>query len=409
MTQLNVLQQNAYDNILNKKNVFITGSGGVGKSYLIKAVFQKLSKTKKIAMTSMTGVSANLIGGQTIHSYLGIGLGKQSFDLLYKKISASKFLLRKWVSIEILILDEISMLTLELFEKLEKLARHLRNSQLPFGGMQLIFSGDFLQISPIETNNFCFESTLWNKCINETIYLKEIIRQKDQLFISILNKIRIGCIDDEVKEVIKSREVKYLSETGLIPTMLYSTNVKVDNTNKRYYDKLEEKEYNYEIKYAWKQNVYDRLRYENLVKFHTKLELKIGCQVMFLINKDNLFNGSRGVIKEFIGGYPVVLFADNTKRIITYETLSIEENDIEIMSYSQLPLRLSWAITCSKSVGMSCDLLRVDFKNIFAYGMAYVALSRVRKLENLYIRNLDFNLIYTNPKAKKFYEDLSIK
>lgn len=409
--QLNEEQTLVYEKIVNhKKNVFITGSGGVGKSFLLKYIFNELNMEKNVALTSMTGISAQILGGVTLHSYLGIGLGMASYEILFKKIALAKKIYNRWKRLDILILDEISMLSIELFEKLERLARELRRSQLPFGGIQLIFCGDFLQLPTIQGDKFCFETPLWNTCIDEIFEMKTIVRQSDSCFISVLNRIRFGEIDEECKQLLKSREIKYISDTGLIPTMLYSTNDKVDSTNEKYYKALTGKEYTYKIKYKWFVPC-DKEKHENNTRFNHELSLKVGAQVMFLVNDNaiSLVNGSRGVVKGFIEGFPDVLFSNGVRAVITEYTLNVEVGDTTIMSYTQIPLRLSWAISIHKSQGCTLDLMRVDMKNIFEYGQFYVALSRARQLDSLYIRNLNINRCYTHPKALEFYANLEKK
>lgn len=404
--ELNELQKEAYDSVINGNNVFITGAGGCGKSFLIKKIYKDLGLTKNVALTSLTGISSEIIGGQTLHSYLGIKLGTGSFEKIYKMISECSSIKYRWKRLDILIVDEISMLSLELFEKLERLARELRGNASPFGGIQLVFSGDFLQLPTVLNNFFCFESNLWNICIKKTIYLTQIIRQKDLLFSNILNKVRIGQLDNDCKKILSLRELKYISDNGLIPTMIYSTNDKVDKMNKKYYDKLDSKEYCYNINFVFKCKIYNKEKYEKLSRFPTEIKLKVGAQVIFLINKDSLVNGSRGVITKFIEGYPVVLFQNGMEIVVYREVLDIEEGDKTIVQYSQIPLKLAWAITCHKSQGCTLDLVCINMKNFFEYGQVYVALSRVKDLNCLYIKNLNYDLIKTNPKALEFYNKL---
>ena len=401
--RLNPEQRIVFDKISKeRKNIFLTGLSGSGKSTTLKYIFKKLKNKKNIVITSLTGISALLLGGQTIHSYLGIGLGTASFDVLLKKLQSSKFYLKCWTKLEILIIDEVSMLSIDLFEKLERLARGLRRNNLPFGGIQLLLSGDFLQLPTVGSDKFCFESPIWKFCINEIIELKTTMRQKDELFINILNKVRIGKIDEECRQILKSREIEYNSDYGIIPTMLYATNAKVDEFNLEYYNKLENQEYEYDIIYTWFKPC-NKEAITNNLRFYQKLNLKVGTQVMYLVNDDPLVNGSRGVVTNFIEEYPEVLFTDGFRKIISPHTLDVEVGDEKIMSYTQIPLRLSWAMSIHKSQGSSLDLLCVDLQNIFEYGQFYVALSRARTLEGLYIRNLDFNRNYTHPKALEFY------
>ncbi len=240
--------------------------------------------------------------------------------------------------------------------------------------------------------------------------MTEIIRQKDPLFQRILNKVRVGIVDDDVKEVLKSREIKFISDSGLIPTMLMSTNSEVDQVNNFYYDKLEGPEFEYKIKYFWRKPVVYKEKYDTQVKFVPELRLKVGAQVIFLVNNADLelVNGSRGVIKKFVDGYPVVLFSDMKERWIDSHVLDIEENDDVIMSYSQIPLRLAFSLSIHKSQSQSISLLRISFKRIFLDNMAYTALSRATSLEGLYIRDLDFNRIRANAKAIEFYKKLDV-
>jgi ATP-dependent DNA helicase PIF1 len=410
ISDLNAKQKEVFEGVvIRRKNVFLTGQAGSGKTWVIKKIYKAMASEYNVGLTSLTGISAMILGGCTIHSYLGIKLGLDSFDKLFKKLSYSRFHLNRWRRLELLIIDELSMMNIELFEKLEKLARALRKNDRPFGGIQLLLSADWLQLPAVLSDKFCFESPIWNICIDRTIMLTEVIRQKDLVFSRVLNKIRKGEIDQECKEVIGAREVKYYpGVTGLIPTMLYATNAKVDATNKKYYDALQGEEYTYQMEYFWKQNVYDKERYENMTKLPHEISLKVGAQVMHLVNdtEGELVNGSRGVIKSFIEGYPLVLFTGGITRIVTPCCLDIEENDATVMSYAQIPLKLAWSISVHKSQGSTLDLVRVDLKNIFEYGQFYVALSRCTSLDSLYIRNLNWLKLRINPKALEFYRKL---
>ncbi|MGL5934488.1 MAG: DEAD/DEAH box helicase [Cetobacterium sp.] len=406
-SELNEMQKEAFDAALKYQNIFITGLAGSGKSFLVKKIKIALeSKQKYTAVTSLTGISANLIGGMTLHSFLGIQLGTGSFKKLFKLISANKKILARWRYIDALIIDEVSMLSVELFEKLEKLARALRCDEKAFGGIQIILTGDFCQLAPVGQDEFIFESKIWNSVIHKVIYLTKIMRQSDDKFVGVLNKIRLEEIDNEVIELLESRQIKYISDTGLIPSMIYATNNEVDKTNKKYYDRLDSEEFSFKMAYKWNPKIIYKEKYLSLVRFKEVLSLKIGAQVMYLVNQNGLFNGSRGVVKNFINGYPLVLFLSGIELLITNSSLDIEEQDTKIMTYTQLPLKLAFACSCHSQQGSTLDLIRVDFNKFFACGQAYVALSRVKSIDGLFIRNFNENLIKCHPKAKKFYKDL---
>lgn len=412
---LNDTQQYAYKQIVDeRRNVFLTGPGGCGKSFLIREICKTVSSQLNIGITSLTAVSALMLGGKTLHSFLGIKLGLETVDKLYSRVIHQKTILRRWRKLDMLIIDEVSMLSPSLLDKLEELARLLRENDLPFGGIQLVFSGDFLQLPVVNADEFCFESLAWNQCVERVIVFDKVVRQTDQVFIRVLNKIRLGVIDDECRQVIGSRVLPLPNRDGILPTMLYSTNRQVDCMNHKCYRRLEGEEYVFKTTYDWKQQVYSKEAYTALAKFPAELKLKVGAQVMYLYNEPDgtLVNGSRGVVKGFRRValdkqlYPIVQFTNNIVRIVQEHTIDIEEDENVVMAYSQLPLRLAWSSTCHKLQGATVSLLHIDFDNFFECGQFYVALSRCSSLDGLYISNLDWNRLKTNKKAIDYYTNL---
>ena len=412
-------QKNAYDLMIRGFNIFLTGPGGTGKTEIIKLFCKEYEKLKKIGVTSTTGTSAILINGTTIHSYLGIKLGKDSVESLYLKISNSPFVLKRWTELNCLIIDEISMLDPDLFDKLELLARKLRKNEKPFGGIQLILTGDFLQLPCVNSDNFCFESKSWSKCIDEVIYLTDIFRQSDSTFQECLNEIRIGTLSDKTINILKSRMgIKLKNDYGIIPTKLYCLNKDVDFENQKQLDKLLlknedleffEYELDYKILKPGFKFVDEKINKLSLVS--RKLELCIGAQVMLLVNLDlfnGLANGSRGVIIDFDkeDNYPIVKFLSGLELKIEPYTWVIEENGVKLLNVIQLPLKVSFAISIHKSQGISLDFAEIDLGNVFEYGQAYVALSRIRNLDGLSIKKLDISRIISHPKALEFYNSL---
>ena len=413
-------QAQAYNIMKNERNIFLTGAAGCGKTFLIKRFCSDYKNSMKIAVTSTTGSSAILIGGVTLHSYLGIGLGKLDIDNLYLLLANKPFHLKRWRELDVLIIDEVSMLSIELFEKLEHLARLIRKNSKLFGGIQLVLSGDYLQLPCVDNPKvFCFESEIWKKCIEYTVYLDENFRQDDCKLQKCLNKIRFGELDDETMEILTSRvDIELKNEHGIKPTKIYSLNKDVDRENQMELHKLFKKNtnlefYEYELEYEiLKNNTNVQFLEEKLKKncnFPYNLQLCIGAQVMLLINLDfenELVNGSRGVVVDFKDDIPVVKFLNGVISIIDYKVQTIEECGQPIAAIKQIPLRVSFAITIHKSQGVTLDYAEIDLGEVFEAGQAYVALSRIKKLEGLTIKNLNKTSIFANNTAVKFYKNL---
>jgi len=411
---LNKRQQLVYTLITQGKNVFITGGGGVGKSEVVKSFYNQYKNNKIIAITSTTGASALLIGGTTLHSYLGIGLGTSSVDILSKKIVKRPYLRNRWRDLQILFIDEVSMLSPELFDKINEIAKIVRRIDLPFGGIQIVLSGDFCQLPCVNSCNFCFESKSWSEFDFQIVELNEIIRQKNIDFQNCLNEIRMGNVSNNTKKLLETRINKSLTnDLGIEPTKLYPLNYKVESVNNKRLNKLlkstkEVFEYDLDIEEKKKNLNTDKLLKNcNAVQ---NLKLTKGCQVMLICNLDidsGLVNGSRGVVSDFVESIPVVTFLNGEKRVIDYHEWEIKENDKKVASIFQIPLKLGYAFSIHKSQGCTLDYVIVDLRNIFEYGMGYVALSRVKNLDGLSIvKSIDWNKINIHPKALQFYKNI---
>lgn len=417
-------QKKAYDLMASGKNIFLTGPGGTGKSFLVHKYKNTFSPYRNIAITSTTGISAILIGGTTLHSYLGIGLGTGSVDELVRRISRNSKIKSRWLKLETLVIDEVSMLSAELFDKLENVARLLRSprmldqkSQLPFGGIQLILTGDFFQLPVVGSDTYCFEAKSWEKCIDSIVELKEIVRQEDKEFQGVLNNVRYGNITQEVKKVLKSRVgVELKNELGILPTRLYTTNADVSFINEEELDKLGKKgkeffSYSMEIYFHGIVSDIEGLleKYRKGCLVQDNLQLCEEAQVMLLANLDvenGLANGSRGVVIGFCNDMPIVRFMNGIERIIDYHSWDIEEGNKKVLTISQIPLQIAYALTIHKGQGSTLDYASVDLRNLFTYGQGYVALSRVKKLEGLSIIGIDFAKIKANPKVIDFYKKI---
>lgn len=415
MDSFSTTQQLAYDHYLKGNNVFITGPGGTGKSYFIKKVYENAKQRGlNVSVTAMTGCAALLLdcNAKTIHSWGSIGLGTDALEMIVQRIV--KFRKRdNWLHTDLLIIDEVSMLSCELFELLYKVAQHFRRNPKPFGGMQILCSGDFHQLPPVN-NAFCFESPLWKESFQARILLKDNFRQQgDPIYQTILNEIREGKITQQSKDILNTCVHKPMPE-DISPTLLYPVKRLTEQVNMSEHIVLEGTEHVFKMKYIEKptKKIEDELlkqKKNSIVE--EELRLKVGSQVMCTINLDQengIINGSQGKVSGFneVGDPIVTFFYKNTTRVIsphkwfneTYATNGIQ----------QIPLILSWAITIHKSQGITLEYANINIGyNIFEYGQSYVALSRVRSLEGLYIQGLDYSKIRANPKVLEFYEKLS--
>lgn len=412
--ELTTKQEIALSIMQKGENVFITGCGGTGKTELIKTFYSLERYNRKIALTSTTGTSATLIGGTTLHSYLGIGFGKTDVETMSMKILDSKWFTKKWKRLDALIIDEVSMLSDELFSKLENVARVVRNRDDVFGGIQIILCGDFLQL-PCIKNKFCFESQVWDQVVSNVVHLTEIIRQDNVEFQTCLNNIRWGICDEETRNTLLSCvNRKFPSE--IEPTRLHSTNDSVDAVNEMKLDELAEmgnEFYEYTMTYAVSPSVRNGdvvIQKFNKGSISTEvLQICIGAQVMLIHNlcfESGLVNGSRGVVIGFVDNLPKVRFMNGIEQVIEKHTWDYEEMDEKILKATQIPLKVSFAISIHKCQGSTLDCAEIDLSNVFEYGQAYVALSRVKGLDGLSIVGENWENITAHPSAIEYYNKI---
>lgn len=418
--ELSDTQNEAYQAYLDGKNVFLSGPGGSGKSTLIKIIHDhSLKCDKNIQFCAMTGCASLLLNckATTIHSWAGIGIQlKGNVSEIAKKCLSKFGVKKKFRSVDILVIDEISMLSLKLFEILDLMGKISRSNTLPFGGIQLIFSGDFFQLPPIgdddATRSFCFESSLWNSTFNKQVELKTIFRQTDKRYVKILNQVRRGRISRNSFDILSQCIGKEQGTSQVKPTRLYPLKKMVDKVNTLHLDALDGDIHTFTSKANYlKANIKEKdvEIFKNQMTCASSIDLKVGAQVMCVINLDlnsdqPICNGSCGIITGFSGKYPVVKFTNGLEiTIATHSWLSHDES-IEI---TQIPLILAWSISIHKSQGATLDMAEIDIgSGIFEYGQTYVALSRIKSLEGLHIISIDPWQIKANPKVLKFYENL---
>jgi ATP-dependent DNA helicase PIF1 len=445
MMNYSVEQINAFTAYTQGTNIFITGPGGAGKTALIKYIHKDaVRKGFNIQVCALTGCAAVLLEckAKTLHSWAGIGLGTGSLDQLITKIMKNRYAKDNWKYTDILVVDEVSMMSQKLFELLDAIGKTVRKNSRPFGGIQLIFSGDFYQLPPVgdqgdpETTRFCFESLLWNLTFSKEnhIQLTKIFRQSDPIYQKMLNQIREGRLKRSSNELLLHNVGRQIAvDNEVRPTKLFPTRNKVEQVNTKEMNSLKTDELEYKLKYhsdlemtatemvKRRQFSREQIQTELLylkanLRCDEVVRLKVGAQVMCIVNieLDNgqtLCNGSQGVITRLTEqGLPVVKFSSLGSTFETAMGYHVwPSENIPGIGVSQLPLILAWALTIHKSQGATLDIAEIDAgSGIFECGQTYVALSRVKSLEGLYLTSFDASKIKVSRKVQEFYSSISI-
>lgn len=418
---LNDEQQNVFKACVGGKNVFFTGSAGTGKSFLLKKIISSLPPDGTVA-TASTGVAACLIGGVTLHSFAGIGNGdgtlKRCYDLASRPMAA-----QVWRRCKTLVIDEVSMVDGEFFDKLESVARYIRRNDRPFGGIQLILCGDFLQLPPVTksfensnrdfnpapasnavTKRFCFQSEAWSRVIGISYELKIVHRQKDLEFVRILNLLRIGHVNEEVTKRLLDTAKQTIESDGILATQLCSHAADAAAINET---KLRRLDGETRVFNATDSDASAAKQLDGQVPAPARLELKVGAQVMLLKNinvAEGLVNGARGVVVRYDSNVPVVHFKRGREYVAKPEKWMIRTPAGGLLVRRQVPLKLAWAFSIHKSQGLTLDCVEMSLSKVFEAGQAYVALSRVQNLQSLRVLDFDSKQVWANTDVLQFYK-----
>ncbi len=390
----------ALEILLDGHSAMLTGPAGSGKTYVLNQFIRHAKKEgKTVAVTATTGLAATHLGGNTIHSWSGIGihdsLPKYFMDDLRK---GRRETIEKT---DVLIIDEISMLHDFRLDLVDEALRQVRGDSQPFGGIQLIMCGDFFQLPPINRSGslhgtFVVNSNAWNELDPVVCYLAEQHRQSDETFLEILTALRNGDIRRGHAETLISRQNHDVGDA----TELHVTNVDVDTINHRKLAELPGDEHRYVMTSTGKSSYVDGLKKSCLAS--EELILKKDALVMCIKNnpEKKYVNGSLGRVVGFepLTDYPIVQLKNGRTVTVTPEAWELRDGDKKRASLSQIPLRLAWAITVHKSQGMTLDSAKIDLRRAFVEGMGYVALSRVRGLDTL-------SLVGINQMALKVSSD----
>ena len=391
-------------------SIYLTGSAGSGKTYLLNQYIQYLKEHDiPVAITASTGIAATHMNGMTIHGWSGIGIREFLTEKDMEDLEERQYLWKRFEKARVLIIDEVSMLHAHRLDMVERICRRFKRNDAPFGGLQVILSGDFFQLPPISkqtessSKDMVYTSEAWRIMNPAICYLTEQHRQEDDTLTEILNTIRTNTLEEYHYEQLEKRLHADISHTGK-PTKLYTHNVNVDDENTRELDILTTDEESYRMISTGKENLVEILKKSCLA--HQIVHLKIGAEVMCIKNnfEEGYVNGTRGIIIGFrpTDRLPIVELSNGKILTFTPDTWAIEEDGKVKASISQIPLRLAWALTIHKSQGMSLDHAEIDLSRTFTYGMGYVALSRVRTLDGIRLIGFSPDALRVDPSVLAF-------
>tara|TARA_Y100000389_G_C17463934_1_gene523941 strand:+ start:126 stop:1994 length:1869 start_codon:yes stop_codon:yes gene_type:complete len=449
---LSTEQRLAFEKFCRGDNLFVTGPGGSGKTRLIEYFVKHCKRVGKTCqVTAMTGCATTLLprmcNPRTIHSWSGIKLCKGDMGAIIQSALRKKATRTTWRKTDVLIVDEVSMMSKKVFEVLEAIAKTARLSSSVFGGMQVVFTGDFLQLPPVPTQGdkdsakFCFETSLWERvfAFPNNIELRTIFRQRDPVYQDILLEVRKGKLSEKNVTILQQycRNGKEETDSTALMTRLFPVRYKTDALNQRKYEELSGEEYEYAaiVQSNCKMNhetgkplsVEDMLKCEGLTKmekeyelrnmmtttnYPEKMALKKGCVVMCTTNLDldnNICNGSQGVILDFTKvasePIPIVRFSNGLVRQI--EPKFRQSEDFPCLAIAQIPLCLAWGLTIHKIQGATLETAEMDIgAQIFECGQTYVALSRIKSLGGLSLSAFRPENIRANQRALAYYKEL---
>jgi ATP-dependent DNA helicase PIF1 len=468
---MNSQQKKAYEIAIKGKNIFLTGAAGTGKSYVLKQIITNLKKTKNVAVTASTGTAAYIINGITVHSWLKLGLAEEPINKLLEKLDKSHVSKKNIRKTQVLIIDEISMVSGEFFIKLDSCCKLARNSEMPFGGIQVVLCGDFAQLPPVSKGNhidYCFKTSVWATSDLTTIYLTEIMRQRDDTrFIKLLTNLRHGTLQDTDRQLLFSCiDKEFTDEHSIFPTRLVPTNNHAKIVNDTHFRRLHTELYTFKMHvsmYIVNGKTKTQLKYiiQSLFSQYTScmvhddiLNLKIGTRVILTTNlnvEDGLYNGAQGIVTKFISWeslhssphstysiakrqfqftlkhpeqynidvyqqgslkttVPIVKFLDREYAIFpvttTIQSDTSDSPDVLFM-IDHIPLKHAWALTIHKSQGMTLDRAQIDAgRYVFSSGQTYTALSRVRSIDSLSLIDFEPSKIKVDPDVVDFYDSL---
>ena len=406
-------QEQALAILKSGRNTFLTGSAGTGKTYVLNQYINYLKARRiPVSITASTGIAATHLEGTTIHAWSGIGIKNSLSPRQLRDLKTKKYLKKHMEKTKVLIIDEISMLHARQLDLVNQVIRSFRENEEPFGGLQLVLCGDFFQLPPIgdssesSRDKFSFMSASWLDAKLTICYLTEQFRQSDNEFSDILNEIRSGSVsagaterlNASMEKKIDGSSEKELSEGS---TRLYTHNIDVDRVNQDQLKGLEGRTKTFDSKLKGNLKLGETI--SKSIMAPPVLQLKEEAKVMFVKNnyEKGYLNGSMGKVIRFDKeGIPLVRLTNGMNLKAEPEEWRVEDETGKLLvSYTQVPLRLAWAITVHKSQGMTLDSAVMDLGKTFERGQGYVALSRVKSLDGLKLLGLNDTALQVDPLA----------
>ncbi len=394
-------QETALNILKAGRNVFLTGAAGTGKTYVLNEYVRWLREHAiSVGITASTGIAATHLGGMTIHSWSGIGIKDYLSEWDLDALTQKQYLAKRIERVKVLVIDEVSMLAPNTLDMVDQVCRVVKRSSEPFGGMQIVLSGDFFQLPPVvrgaSSELFADSAQCWSGADIRECYLTEQYRHEDNSYAQLLNDIRDGNVSSDTHEKLNSRINAKLDVDGE-PTRLYTHNVDVDARNAEELAKLGGSTTKFEMKGRGKKNLVEALKRGVLAP--ETLELKKNARVMFVKNdrEGRYVNGTIGTVVGYELGNPVVETLSGERIVAEDVEWNIEEDGKPLATVEQIPLRLAWAITVHKSQGMSLDAAEIDLSKAFTPGQGYVALSRLRTLGGLVLTGLNEQALQMHP------------
>lgn len=420
--ELSTEQKRCFDAAMSGQNLFISGPGGVGKSFVVKAIIEEFrARGHKFRIAASTGVAALNVGGSTIHALLGTRIAGNIKECKeYIGTNAMQKAQRRLNFIKTIIVDEISMLSGDYVTMMDFWLQQVRSTPEAFGGVQVIFCGDFLQLPPVEKETpeyrFAIDSPSWERAKLQTIDLERSFRQADQTFVNALNRVRFGEYTKDIRAIFRPCIGRELEE----PTHLVATNKEADQIN---FDKLRahpgeplETRPAFAMFTKYPKGIKEKMVRDSLTD--SPLVLKLGVPVLLLKNhKEGLYvNGSRGIVKQLtqdktgdINGILVTLDSGDDVWVDKEEWQQMDGDQRVTATMTHWPVRLGWALTIHKSQGLTLDNVEIDLSRGFAYGQAYVALSRMRSLEGLSLTvPIEPSIVKAEPRLVEFYDKAKV-